>query len=189
MIVINDTYISDDVADKFFVCHLDKCKGACCVEGDLGAPLEMEELLVIEDILDEVKPYLSVQGIEEIKKQGPYIKDWEGDFSTSTINNRECVFSIYDAGGVLKCGIEQAYLDGKISFRKPISCHLYPIRITKFDDKYETINYDRWSICSPACDYGAKLGVPLYKFLKDPLTRKYGENWYNELVLKIENPQ
>lgn len=188
MIVIDKTCISDDIADKMFVCDLEKCKGACCVEGDLGAPLEKEELPILRRIYTKVKPYLSEAGKKVIKKQGFYIKDYEGDYSTPTIGNRECAYAIYDERGILKCAIEQAYLDGKIDFKKPISCHLYPIRITKYDD-YHAINYDRWDICNPACKHGQALGVPLYKFLKEPLIRQYGEVWYNELTNQIENKE
>lgn len=184
MIVIGNTCISDDIADKLFVCDLEKCKGACCVEGDLGAPLEKDELPVLADIYKYVKPYLSKAGKRAIKQQGFYIKDEEGDYSTPTIGNRECAYAIYDEKGILKCGIEQAYLDGKINFRKPISCHLYPIRITKYEE-YHAINYERWQICNPACRHGQALGVPLYRFLKDPLIRQYGEDWYHELVRLI----
>lgn len=186
MIVIDQTIISDDIKDNFFVCNLDKCKGACCVEGDLGAPLEDSELTELERVYDEVAPYLSAEGRAAIEKQGKFIRDWEGDFSTPTINDRECAYAIYDEKGVLKCGIEQAYLDKKISFKKPISCHLYPIRITKYDD-YEALNYDQWSICSPACSFGKELRIPLYQFLKDALVRKYGEEWYSALVAQIES--
>lgn len=185
MIVLNNSIVSDDVADRKFVCDLQRCKGACCVEGDLGAPLEEDELLIIEDILPEVLPYLSEEGRAAIEKEGPFLLDEEGDFSTTTIDNRECAFAIYDDAGILKCGIEQAHRDGKIDYMKPISCHLYPIRITQYDH-YEAINYHEWSICSPACDLGEQLKVPVYKFLKEPLIRKYGENWYQELEEKIE---
>lgn len=185
MIAIGNTYISDDVADQFFVCNLDKCKGACCVEGDAGAPLADEELAILEAIYDQVKPYLSPDGIRAIEEQGKYVKDQEGDWGTTTIGNRECAYAIYDAKGTLQCGIEQAYNDGKIDFKKPLSCHLYPIRITRYD-QYDAINYDRWSVCSPACSLGSSLGVALYQFLKEPLIRKYGEAWYAELVKLIE---
>ncbi|MFC5269930.1 DUF3109 family protein [Adhaeribacter terreus] len=185
MIVLQNTVISDDVRDKFFVCNLEKCKGACCVEGDLGAPLEEAELQILQDNYEQIKPYLSRKGREAIEEQGLYIKDWEGDFSTPTIKNRECAYAIYDESLTLKCGIEQAYLDGKISWKKPISCHLYPIRITKYDG-FEALNYDKWGICSAACSFGEELGVPVYKFLKEPLVRKYGENWYNELDALVE---
>jgi len=188
MILIENTCISDDVADKFFVCNLDKCKGACCVEGDLGAPLEESELPILEEIYEKVKPYLSAEGIKAIEEQGTYIKDWEGDFSTPTIEDRECAYAIYDDRGILKCGIEQAYIDGKITWKKPISCHLYPIRITKYEN-FHALNYDRWTICSDACELGEKLGVPVYQFLKEPLIRQYGENWYNTLDKEIKEQE
>lgn len=184
MLIVGDTCVSDDIADKFFVCHIEKCKGACCVEGHLGAPLEEEELGILEEIYPTIEPYLSEEGKQTIAEEGFFIKDYEGDFSTPTVNGRECVYAIYENGN-LTCGIEKAYLDKKISYRKPISCHLYPIRITKYD-QYDAINYDRWHICNDACTFGEKLGVPLYKFLKDPLIRKYGEAWYEELVSEIE---
>lgn len=180
MIVLQNTVISDDIKDKFFVCNLEKCKGACCVEGDLGAPLETEELQLLADNYEQIKPYLSDAGRQAIAEQGLYIKDWEDDFSTTTIGNRECAYAIYDENLTLKCGIEQAYLDGKISWKKPISCHLYPIRITKYDG-FEALNYDKWQICNPACSFGADLGVRVYQFLKEPLIRKYGAEWYQEL--------
>jgi hypothetical protein len=184
MIVIDNTYISDDVADQFFVCHIEKCKGACCVEGDAGAPLADEELPILEEIYDQVKPYMAPAGIRAIEEQGKYVKDQDGDWGTTTVGNRECAYAIYDEKGALKCAIEQAYNDGKISFKKPISCHLYPIRITQYD-QYDAINYDRWGVCSPACSLGKSLGVPLYQFLKEPLIRKYGAAWYAELVRLI----
>jgi hypothetical protein len=186
MIKVGDVLVSDDIREVEFVCHLEKCKGACCVEGDLGAPLENDELEVMTSIQDDVKPYLTREGLQAIKKQGAYVLDEDGDYSTPTIGGKECAYAHYDKEGILKCGIEQAYLDGKISFRKPISCHLYPIRITKKKD-FEAVNYHKWSICSAACAYGKSLQVPLYKFLKDPLTRKYGKAWYEELVDQVEN--
>ncbi|MBX2841189.1 MAG: DUF3109 family protein [Flammeovirgaceae bacterium] len=185
MIIVGNTILSDDIMENFFVCDLQKCKGACCVEGDLGAPLEDEEKQKVKNIFNEVKPYLSKEGLAEIEKQGFFIKDEEGDFSTPTINNRECAYAIYDEKGILKCGMEQAFLDGKTKFRKPLSCHLYPIRVSKYE-KYDALNYDQWEICSPACVNGKSLGVPIYKFLKDPLIRKYGEEWFKELEIEIE---
>jgi hypothetical protein len=189
MIAVQNTYISDDVAEKMFVCDLQKCKGACCVEGDLGAPLQEEdELDILKEIYPFVKPYLTPEAIEVAETQGLYIKDYEGDFSTTTVNGKECIFAIYDEKKVLKCGIEQAYRDGKITFAKPISCHLYPIRITKYED-FDAINYHRWEICSPACSLGESLKVPVYQFLKEPLIRKYGQEWYQELSENIEENQ
>jgi hypothetical protein len=185
MILIDDTVISSDIADEFFVCDLAKCKGACCVEGDLGAPLEEEELEILERIQEEIKPFLSEVGLKEIEKMGAWVKDDDGDFSTPVIEGRECAYALYDEKGHLKCGIEQAYFAGKTDFRKPISCHLYPIRLAKLAD-YTALNYDRWSICSDACSNGSSLGVPIYVFLKEPLIRKFGEKWYGELCQEIE---
>ena len=185
MLQIGDILVSDDIKSVEFVCHLEKCKGACCVEGDLGAPLEEDELQVMKDIQKAVAPYLTPDVKKAIAEQGPYILDEDGDYSTPTIGGKECAYAHYDEKGVLKCGIEQAYLDKKIEFRKPISCHLYPIRITK-KKGFEAVNYHKWSICSAACVLGKSLEVPLYKFLKDPLIRKYGKKWYNELVAQIE---
>lgn len=180
MIVIDKTIISDDIADNFFVCNLEKCKGACCVEGDLGAPLLPAELEILENIYDEVAPYITEKGKQAIEQQGTWIKDKDGDFSTPTIEGRECAYAIYDKKGMLKCGIEMAYKDGKVDFQKPLSCHLYPIRIKEYEH-YEALNYDRWHICSDACHLGNELGVPIYKFLKTPLIRKYGQEWYEQL--------
>ena len=188
MILIDNTCISDDIEDQLFVCNLDKCKGACCVEGDSGAPLEEAELAIMDQIYPFVAPYLSEAGKAVIAKEGTYTKDWEGDYVTPVINGRECAYAIYDLKGILKCGIEEAYNDGKVDFKKPISCHLYPIRVTKYD-QYHALNYDRWDICSPACSFGKELGVPVYTFLKDPLIRAYGENWYGQLTQEINERQ
>jgi hypothetical protein len=187
MMKVGEILVSDDIKEVEFVCHLEKCKGACCVEGDLGAPLEENELAVMESIQEDVRPYLTPDGIRAIEDQGPYILDEDGDYSTPTIGGKECAYAHYDSLGILKCGIEQAYLDGRTNFRKPISCHLYPIRIIRKKDM-EAVNYHQWSICSAACTYGKSLQVPLYKFLKDALVRKYGEAWYAELVQQIEVP-
>ncbi len=187
MIKVGEVLVSDDIKTVEFVCHLEKCKGACCVEGDLGAPLEEDELPIMHQIQDAVAPYLTPEGKAAIAAQGPYILDEDGDFSTPTIAGKECAYAHYDTKGILKCGIEQAYLDGKVLFRKPISCHLYPIRITK-KKGFEAVNYHKWGICADACKLGRSLEVPLYKFLKDPLVRKYGEGWYTDLVKAIEFP-
>lgn len=185
MIELGNVILSDDIKEKFFVCNLEKCKGACCVEGDLGAPLENDELIKLVEVYEHVEPYLSEEGKKAIQEQGKYVLDEDDEYSTPTIEGKECAYAIYDDRGILKCGIEQAYLDGKIGFKKPISCHLYPIRAKKYD-QFEALNYDRWSICSPACSLGEELQVPVYKFLKDALIRKYGEQWYSDLVKLIE---
>lgn len=177
--------ISDDIKENFFVCNLEKCKGACCVEGDAGAPLEKDELVVLEEIFDDIKPFLTQEGIAAIAQQGTHVQDQDGDDCTPTIQGRECAYAIRDKKGILKCGIEAAYNAGKTHYKKPISCHLYPLRLTSYDH-YDAVNYHRWYICSPACTLGNELQVPLYRFLKEALVRKYGEAWYAELVEKIE---
>lgn len=184
MIEVGKTLVSDDVIEEQFVCDLTKCKGACCVEGDLGAPLLKEELPEIEKVIELVKPYLTKEAIDVLKKEGGYLLDEDGDYSTTTINGKECAFAFYDKKGILKCSIEQAHKEEKTDWKKPISCHLYPIRVTKLPD-FEALNYDRWQICSPACDLGKELKVPVYKFLKDALIRKYGVKWYAELEEKV----
>ncbi|MFY0625145.1 MAG: DUF3109 family protein [Reichenbachiella sp.] len=186
MIIVDKAVLSDDLKEKHFVCDLQKCKGACCVEGDLGAPLEQDELPIIDGILERVMPYLSQEGREAIEDEGAYMVDDEGEFCTTTIGGKECAFGIYDKAGILKCGIEEAYNQGDIEWQKPISCHLYPIRVTKYDH-YDALNYDRWEICDPACQLGDELKVPVYKFLKGPLTRKYGEKWYQDLEKQIND--
>lgn len=188
MIVIDKTVVSDDIADNYFMCDLEKCKGGCCVEGDLGAPLEKEELLKLDRIYSKVEPYLTEQGKKAIADQGKYIYDEDKEFSTPTINGKECAYAIYDDRGILKCGIEKAWEEKKIRFRKPISCHLYPIRITEYDS-YDALNYDRWEICLPACGLGKRHRMPLYKFAKDALIRKYGKKWYDKLCQMVKNQE
>ncbi len=185
MISIDKTVLSDDIADNCFMCDLEKCKGACCVEGDLGAPLEKSELKILDEIYEKVAPYLTTEGREAIIHQGKYVFDEDGEFSTPTINGKECAYAVYDDRGILKCAIEQAWMDKKIKFQKPISCHLYPIRITKYES-YDALNYDRWDICLTACELGKTKKIPLYRFAKKALIRKYGEEWYEKLCKLIE---
>ncbi len=180
MIEVQHTLVHEDLLEESFVCHLDKCKGACCVEGDAGAPLERSELKILEEIYPHVKPFMTEKGIETIEQQGTWVRDQEGDYTTPCIDgNKECAYVIWE-GGVSKCAIEKAYLENKVHWKKPISCHLYPIRVTAYPE-FEILNYDRWHICKAACSYGRELKVPVYRFLKEPLIRKYGEDWYNEL--------
>lgn len=188
MIRVGNILVSEDIADNEFVCNLEKCKGACCVEGELGAPLEEEELEILKSIYEDVKPFLTPEGIKAIEEQGLFILDEDGDYSTPTIGGRECAYAVYDEKGILQCGIERAFNAGKVNWRKPISCHLYPIRILK-KRNLEALNYHRWEICSPACELGKQLKVPVYRFLKDALIRKYGETWYAELVRQIETSE
>lgn len=179
MIIHEPALLSEDLFDQHFICDLSKCKGACCVEGDQGAPLAVEEIQQLESDLEQIKPYLTPEAIADIERRGFWEKDPEGDLVTTCQPGGECNFSRYE-NGVLSCGIEQAWKDGKTSFRKPISCHLYPIRVAQVGE-FEALNYHRWDVCKPACDLGKKHQVPVYAFLKDALIRKYGESWYNEL--------
>jgi len=184
MIQIENTLVSDDIATCFFCCDLPACKGACCVEGDAGAPLDEEEISVLEDIIHKIKPYMTADGIKVVEEYGVFDYDLSGNFCTPLVNDKECVFTVFDDRHIAHCAIEQAYNDKKITFRKPISCHLYPIRISKYST-FEAVNYHKWHICSCAVLSGEKTGIRLYHFLKDPLIRNYGRKWYNELVKKV----
>lgn len=181
MIAIDNTLISEDLLDKKFVCDLNACKGACCVAGDSGAPLDKEELSILNSVVDKVKPYMVKKGIKAIEKHGAYVVDSDGDYTTTLVSpGAECAFVFFDENKIAKCAIEQAFYDGKIDWKKPISCHLYPVRITKHKG-YDAVNYDKWDVCKPACECGARLDVPVYKFLKEPLIRKYGKDWFKQL--------
>ena len=180
MIQVDDKIISLDVFEKHFVCDLNACKGACCVEGDSGAPLISGEENILDDIYEKVKPYMRAEGITEIENQGVAVFDADGDLTTPLVNNKECAFVI-DEKGISKCSIEKAYLAGETDFKKPISCHLFPIRIKEYRD-FDAVNYEEIKICKPACECGSKLEVPVYAFLKEPLIRKYGEAWYRDLL-------
>lgn len=186
MIAIDNTLVSEDLLDKKFVCDLNACKGECCVAGDSGAPLDEDELPILDKILDQVKPYMLKKGIKAVEKHGPYVVDSDGDYTTTLVSEKaECAFVYFDETKTAKCAIEKAYYEGKIDWKKPISCHLYPVRITKHKN-YDAVNYNRWSICKPACECGKKLDVPVYKFLKEPLIRKYGKNWFKQLEKSAE---
>ena len=180
MIQIDDKLISEDLFSEEFVCNLAKCKGICCVEGDAGAPLDEDETHILDEIYPKIKPYLRPEGIQAIEEQGTYTLDFEGDLVTPLVNNAECAYVIFDEKGYTKCAIEKAYEDGVINWQKPISCHLYPIRITEYSN-FSAINYHEWNICSDACTLGKELGVKVYQFLKKPLIRKYGEKFYQTL--------
>lgn len=181
MIAIDNTLVSEDILEKKFVCDLNACKGACCVAGDSGAPLDKEELEKLDGVLDAVKPYMTKKGLKAVEKSGTYVVDGDGDYTTTLVApGEECAFVYFDEQNIAKCAIEKAYLEKKIDWQKPISCHLYPIRIKK-TKTYDAVNYDRWSVCKPACTCGEKLNVPVYKFLKTPLIRKYGNSWYKQL--------
>jgi Protein of unknown function (DUF3109) len=183
MLLIQDIIVSEEVVTEQFICNLNACKGACCWEGDFGAPLEKEELAILNDIYPVVKPYLTEQGKAAIEENGTatYFAGME-QHGTTLLDNGACAFMTKNQLGIACCGIEQAYKEGKTDFKKPISCHLYPIRVTKNEHTdFEAVNYDRWDICSAACSLGSEHKVPVYQFLKEPLIRKYGEAFYEEL--------
>jgi hypothetical protein len=185
VIVVENILISDDVVEKQFVCDLGKCKGGCCEEGDAGAPLEDEELDIIIDMYEKIKPYLSEAAIAEVERKGKYVYHKEFGWVTPTLGNDNeiCVYGYRDEKGIIKCAFEQAYYDGVIPWKKPISCHLFPIIVKKGKHgDYERMNYEpREQLCNPACKLGAKLRVPVYRFLKEALVRKYGEEFYHTL--------
>lgn len=181
MIAIENVLISDDVVEKQFVCDLERCKGGCCVDGDCGAPLTEEETHILADIFPKIKDHLPFEYVVEIEAQGTHVMDDEYGYVTPTVNGGICVYGYTDELGIVKCGIEKAWKEGIIDFQKPISCHLYPIRITE-SPGFEAVNYEpRKRLCRPACKLGNKLGVPVYQFLKAPLIRKYSEEFYNTL--------
>lgn len=179
MLLHDDVIVSFEVLKKEFVCNLSACKGACCVEGDFGAPLEKDEIPVIERDLDQIRPYLNDASKELLDTKGFHEYDAEGELATTCLPGGECVFVINE-NGMHKCGIEKAYEEGKTDFKKPISCHLYPIRISEVGD-YKALNYHKWDICSAACSLGKSLEVPIYMFLQEPLERRFGKNWFAEL--------
>lgn len=185
MIIIDNKIISDDIATEQFVCDLAKCKGGCCEDGDAGAPLTKQELDVVANNYEAIKPYMVPEAINQVEKNGKYNYDDEFGWVTPTLpsDNDICVYAFREKSGLIKCAFEQAYNDGKITFKKPISCHLYPI--IAYDGKhgdYERLNYEpRKKLCSPACKNGQRLKVPVYQFLKEPLVRKYGSSFFDAL--------
>jgi hypothetical protein len=179
MFALGHTLISGDLKEVFFCCDLEKCKGACCVEGDAGAPLEEEEISLLEDHIEAIRPYMLPEGITEVEQTGVFDYDADGRFVTPLVLGRECVFVFFE-NGIARCAIEQAFREKKIPFQKPVSCHLYPARIThtRFD---EAVNYHKWCICKAALVHGRNKNLPLYQFLEEALIRKFGRTWYNRL--------
>ena len=182
MIQIDNVVVSFDVFREKFLCNLDACKGECCIEGDAGAPVELEEVAKLEEALPAIWDELSPEARRVIEEQGVVYTDQEGDLVTSIVNNKDCVFTCYDEKGCCYCAIEKAYRAGKVDFYKPVSCHLYPIRVGNYGS-YKAVNYHRWGVCKAAVLLGRKENLPVYKFLKEPLIRKFGKAWYEELEL------
>jgi len=180
MFQLGKTIVSEEIIKNDFVCNLSACKGACCIDGDAGAPLDDVEAETLKNIYPKVKPFLREKGIEAIEKQGTHIKTAFGDLETPLIDGADCAYVIFDEKKTALCGIEEAYNQGKINFKKPSSCHLYPIRVKEYSE-FAAVNYDRWEICDDACSLGKELQVPVYKFVKEALISKFGEDWYMEL--------
>jgi len=180
MFQLGKTIVSEDIIKKDFVCNLNACKGACCIEGDAGAPLNEEEVDILQEIYPKVKPFLRPEGIAAIEKQGTHIETELGELETPLVEGNECAYVTFSENGIAGCGIEEAFNAGAIDFRKPVSCHLYPIRVQEYSE-FAAVNYHRWPICDDACSLGKELQVPVYKFVKTALIRKFGEHWYAEL--------
>ena len=179
MFQLGKTIVSEEIIENDFVCNLSACKGVCCIDGEAGAPLEEDELKILRDIYPKVKPFLSKEGIEAIEQQGLFIID-KGEYETPLVNGADCAYVIFDDKGVALCAIEEAYNQGEIGWKKPVSCHLYPVRVQEYSE-FAAVNYHKWQICDDACVLGKELQVPIYKFVKEALIRKFGEDWYAEL--------
>jgi hypothetical protein len=180
MFQIGKTIVSEEIIEKDFLCNLSACKGACCIDGEAGAPLSKEETKILKDIYPKVKPFLRKESIKAIESQGTYITTELGDFETPLIDGADCAYVIFDKKGTALCAIEEAYNQGEVTWKKPVSCHLYPIRVQDYSE-FSAVNYEKWSICDDACTLGKELQVPVYKFVKEALIRKFGEDWYAEL--------
>lgn len=181
LVQIDDKILSTELFERRFVCDLNACKGACCVEGDAGAPLTVEEIDILEDAYDHVKPYMRPEGIAAVEESGVFYMDTWNEPAVTLVNGAECAFVYFDEQGITKCAIEKAYLEGQITWKKPISCHLFPIRTKQMGD-VTALNYSEWHICAPACACGEKLDVPVFRFLKEPLVRAFGEEFFEDLV-------
>jgi Fe-S-cluster containining protein len=186
MFQIGKTIVSEDIIEKDFMCNLSACKGACCIDGDAGAPLEPKEAKILEDIYPKLKPFLRKEGIEAIETQGVYVTSEDGELETPLINGADCAYVIFDKKKVALCAIEEAYNQGEITWKKPVSCHLYPVRVQDYSE-FSALNYHKWEICDDACALGKELQIPIYKFVKEGLIRKFGEDWYSELEEIAQN--
>lgn len=189
MFQIGKTIVSEEIIQKDFVCNLSSCKGACCIAGEAGAPLEESEKEILNAIYPKVKPFLRKEGIEAIEAQGTSVIGEDGELETPLIDGADCAYVTFDNRGTALCGIEEAYNHGEIPWKKPVSCHLYPVRVQDYSE-FSAVNYHHWYICDDACELGKELQVPVYKFVKDALLRKFGKDWYEELekvAEKIKN--
>ncbi len=180
MFQLGKTLVSESILEKEFVCNLAACKGICCVDGDAGAPLDKEETSILEAIYPKVKPFMVSEGIEAVEAQGTWVISKDDELETPLVEGKACAYVTYDDKGVVKCAIEEAYNAGEVDWKKPVSCHLYPVRIRDYTE-FSAVNYHSWEICDDACTLGEQLGVPVYKFVKEALIRKFGNDWYTEL--------
>jgi len=180
MFQLGKTIVSEEIIQNDFVCNLSACKGACCVDGDAGAPLEKEETKILEEIFPKIKPFLTKKSIAIIEEQGAFITTEDGELETPLINGADCAYVIFDDEKVALCAIEEAYNQGEVQWKKPLSCHLYPVRVKDYSE-FSAVNYHKWQICDDACTLGKEFQVPIYKFVKEALIRKFGEDWYEEL--------
>lgn len=185
MIEIKDTLVSLDLAEEFFCCDLEKCLGACCIEGDAGAPVTLDEVAELEEVLPVIEQYMLPRAVEEVKENGVAYVDSEGDMVTTLLDGANCAFCTFASGGICLCAADKAYREGLTGWRKPISCSLYPVRVKEYDD-FTAVNYHRWKICRPAVENGRRLGIRLYQFLEGPLTERFGADWYQELKTVCE---
>ncbi|MDR1345253.1 MAG: DUF3109 family protein [Bacteroidales bacterium] len=184
MLNINNVLISEDLIEECFCCDSTQCAGMCCVEGDIGAPLAPDEIADLEDNYPVFQQYMTQEGIATVEALGTFDYDMEGEFVTPLCDDEACVYVYYE-DNIAKCAIEKAFLKGEIEFRKPISCHLYPIRVKKLPD-FDALNYHRWRICEEACKNGKSLKIPVYRFLKEALIRKYGDAWFDTLETAVK---
>ncbi|MEO8934984.1 MAG: DUF3109 family protein [Xanthomarina sp.] len=182
MFQLGKTIVSEEIIEKDFVCNLSACKGACCIDGDAGAPLEENETHILKAIYPKIKHLLRSEGIEAIEQQGTFTVSEYGEFETPLIGGADCAYVIFDTKGTALCAIEEAYNQKIIDWKKPVSCHLYPIRVKEYSE-FSAVNYEKWDICDAACTLGKELQVPVYKFVKEALIRKFGEDWYAQLEI------
>ena len=180
MFQLGKTIVSENILSNDFACNLSACKGACCVDGDAGAPLDKEETQQLQSIYPKLNSYLRPEGIEAIENQGVFVTTEDGEFETPLIDGADCAYVIFDEHKTALCGIEEAYNQGDIDWKKPVSCHLYPVRVKDYSE-FSAVNYHKWHICDDACSLGKELQIPIYKFVKEALIRKFGAQWYEEL--------
>ncbi len=185
MLQIQNTIVTLDLAEEFFCCDLEKCLGACCIEGDAGAPVTIDEVEKIEEVLPVVEPEMLPRAVEEVRQNGVAYVDQEGDLVTTILDGRNCAFTCYAPGGICLCALEKAFREGKTGFKKPASCSLYPLRLTTYPT-FTAVNYHQWKICRDAVANGRKKGIRLYQFLRGPLTERFGKEWYDELSQACE---